>query len=180
MKIYRDGDKLVKDTGQAPPQFRGVLSIVYAGCSPETVEESVYPSDELRALPEANIATLSQEWKEAFGLPIVESKSTTGSQSPLPAERRATGEEEVVPSPLDDDDDDLTEYYEPLHSVWSSWLFFFSPVVVIWLPYAIMVTALYGFVALFDYLYDTEFSFGVRACALTALALSAYMFVRLI
>lgn len=165
MKIYRDGDKLVKDTGKAPPQFRGVLSIVYAGCSPETVEESVYPSDELRALPEANIATLSKEWKEAFGLPIAESKSATGSQPPQPAERRATEEEEVVPSPLND--------------IWEGWVFLFSPVVVVWLPYALLATACYGAYALSDYLYDALGAYALSACALTAFGLCAYTYLRL-
>lgn len=175
MKIYRDGDKLVKDTGKAPPQFRGVLSIVYAGTSPETVEESAYPADELRALPEVNIATLSQEWKEAFGLPPAESKSATGSQSPQPPERRATVDEETVPSPWRE------EYKEQMSEIWSSWPFIFTPVVVLWLPFTIMATVLFSVGALACLLTEDDFEFGdsACACALTALALSAYVVMRL-
>ncbi len=167
MKIYRDGDKLVKDTGSAPPQFRGVLSIVYAGDSPETLEESVYPTDELRALPEANIATLSQEWKEAFGLPIAESKSATGSQTPQPPKRRVTVEEEPAPSPLAD--------------VWACWPVIFTPIVIVWLPFAVIIAMLHVAHWIFEYVYDNiaASAYKVRACALTALALSAYMILRL-
>ena len=178
MKIYRDGDKLVKDTGKAPPKFRGVLSIVFVGTSPKTVEESAYTFDELRALPEVNIATLSQEWKEAFGLLLAESKSATGSQSPQPLRRRAEVSEEIVPSSKSKSKSkSLEEYYAPLREVWSGWVFNFTPLVIIWLPYALLVTALYGFVAILDYLYDDVYA--LCACAITALALCAYMLVRL-
>lgn len=167
MKIYRDGDKLVKDTGKAPPQFSGVLSIVYAGTSPETVEESVYPSDELRALPEANKATLSPEWKEVFGLPSAESKSATGRQSSQPPERRATVDEEIAPSPLAD--------------IWACWPLILTPMVVVWLPFALLFTMLHGANEIFDFVYDALISSAYALCAsaLTALALCAYTIARL-
>ena len=70
--VYRDGSKLVRLTGESPPQFEGVLFVVYEGDSPETVGEALRSPNQLQGLDEVDTTTLSNEWLEALGLPKVD------------------------------------------------------------------------------------------------------------
>lgn len=71
MKVYRSGSKLIRPTGESPRQFEGILLAVYQGDTPETVEESVIPVEQLRGLQEVEVSTLGTQWRKALRLPEV-------------------------------------------------------------------------------------------------------------
>ena len=158
--VYRDGDKYVMDTGKAPRQFQGVLSIVYVWTSTEDLEEAVYPSDQLSVLPKVKPSSLSSEVRHALerlGMPVAASNTATrdirapvstchvgGSRGRArrPARRPA-------PSPMGWRD----EYKAALVQIWDGWAFCFTPIVLVWLPFALMQTALWSVVALGAYIH---------------------------
>jgi len=71
-KVFRDGSKFIRPTGESVRQFEGIIIAVYEGESPETVLESVRSVSELRGLPEVDLATLSVPWRVALGLPTAD------------------------------------------------------------------------------------------------------------
>ena len=148
--IYRDGDKLVKDTGKAPRQFSGILSIVYAGISPETLEEAIYPTDQLRALPTVVPTDLSSEWQVALGLPVVASKPTHDKR-PSPPRRHQRRSERAVSRHYEEQDvpDWRAEYKEAMVGIWSGWAFIVTPMILVWVPFTIVATILWSVAALY-------------------------------
>ena len=92
-KIYRDGSKLLRCTGESPPQFNGVLFITLEGETPDAVTESVRTVEQLRGLQGVEASTLSVQWKKALGLPEAKpspKRQSTRRSSPTGGGRRAT------------------------------------------------------------------------------------------
>jgi len=107
-KVYKDGNKLVRPTGELVPQFEGVIIAVYEGDSPKTVSESLRAVHELEGLPEVDLATLSVPWRVALGLPqgVAQSKCATSpasgsvignrSRGSSPSRRSGAGRTQIV------------------------------------------------------------------------------------
>lgn len=91
-KVYRDGSKLLRCTGESPRQFNGILFVTLEGETPESVGESVRTMEQLRGLQDVEISTLSVQWKKALGLPEVEpSPKRQDTRSSSPVIRRGQG-----------------------------------------------------------------------------------------
>lgn len=161
--IYRDGDKFVMDTGKSPRQFQGVLSIVYTGTSAETLEEAVYPSDQLRALPTLEPQHLPPDMRKRLGelglLVVVASKPTSGSRASAPRRVQSRGQR-LAQSPRRTRQPALhkpvgwrDEYRTAIWKIWDDgWCFLVTPLVVVWLPFALGATALWSAAALIAYI----------------------------
>lgn len=78
MTVYKRDNQLIHDTGVSPRQFKGVLTIVYCGDTPETVGECAIGVNELKGLEKVPISQLSVPWRKALRLPepAVASKPT--------------------------------------------------------------------------------------------------------
>lgn len=159
--IYRDGDKVVVDTGQAPRQFQGVLSIVYAGTSAESLAEEVYPTDQLRALPTLETQSLKPDMRDRLvelGLLTMASKPTSGSTASdsrrvQSREQRRASRPRRTSTPASDEPVGWQEEYRAaLGQVWDGWCFIFTPLIIVWVPFALSATALWSVVALGAYI----------------------------
>lgn len=93
--IYRDGDLLVRPTGESPRNFEGVFFAVLQGNSPDSVVESVRTLDQLRLLEVVHSSSLSPEWLDALQVPISERTPAVSKAANRPSRCRPSRERGV-------------------------------------------------------------------------------------